>query len=156
MIKNNRSNSLILVLFLFLPFISHCGASTPTLDIPASEIMHHSYDAKTGHVYFLKNGMTLVSKKNKNTHEPQMTFFYHGIAPREAVVSYMVRLLKLSHADKSYVKEAGKKLMRIGKTEEETFKLRLRDINSTMYRFLLSNTGYNQLNILSYKLTKAR
>lgn len=126
-------------------------SSTPALNIERSAISHHRHDPSAGHTYVLKDSSVFVAREGVGGATVTATLFFSDAIDKDALVNKMLWILAATDAPAEFRDWATKNLARNRRFEQDSFVMPLRSERFGTHEFTYTNTGHNQLYILSYR-----
>jgi len=140
---------LVPVLLLFLN--DSYAESASAFKIDQAKIMHHQFDDNYGDIYILNDSSIFVAKSGANDPVILTTLFYSGPDDKKRLINTMLWTLEVTNASKKFIEWAKKNLAKNRRFEKDSFVMPLKSFDMTTHEFTYSNTGHNQLYILSYR-----
>lgn len=132
------------------------GTSLVTgFNVGSSRILHHQNN-KFGHTYVLNDPSVFVAKQGDIDPIVSASLFFNGASDRNALVNRMLWILEATNTPLEFRNWAKKTLPEHWLLEKDSFVLPLRSEKYGIHEFTYSNTGHNQLYILTYRRFVAR
>lgn len=132
------------------------GSSVITaFNVEPARILHRQ-DNDFGKTYVLNDSAVFVAKQGNVDPIVSASLFFNGTSDRNALVNRMLWILEATNAPSEFRNWAKKTLPEHWLLEKDSFVLPLRSEKYGIHEFTYSNTGHNQLYILTYRRFVAR
>lgn len=132
------------------------GSSVMTAFNVESSLVLHRQDNNFGQAYILNDSSVFVAKQGDVGAIVSASLFFNGAIDRKALVNRMLWMLEATNAPSEFRNWAKKTLPENWLLEKASFVLPLRSEKYGMHEFTYSNTGHNQLYILTYRRPTTR
>lgn len=147
----NGRIGVLLVSILSVPAHVYAGpvaAATPNIE--PSRIAYRQ-DNDFGHTYVLNDSSVFVVRGGGAGKIALATLFFHGAIDKETLANRMLWMLAAANVPAEFYAWAKKSLPANWQLEKDSFLLPLRSERFGTHEFTYSNTGHNQLYILTYR-----
>ncbi len=116
------------------------------------DVLHFETRPNDGDVYILSGYDVYAAKSAANG--PSATLFHGGRISPEWVVEKMIWVLRMNKAKESYIEERVQSLHKSSFTQESTFSKSMFEADGTEHKFVLANSGADDLYTLTYTRPK--